>query len=253
MSTIARGSPALAIWNAIACVPVMLASARVLLLMVQSTAKQRERGGSYFAFPLAMAALSSVLGGSIQLFRVSVSLTFYNCNQDGLRFAEAVPNCFAVFSLTFFMLGWMRAAALASHGIGATNPLWIKLFPVVILVHCLAPFLDFLLKFTNCEEIWCQINFHNTCVLLVVTMPFVSFKLRGLSKSMGPTSGQVVARLLSLSRIARNSAVVGICVAVLGAIVVIIQAVVTPRLRMDWGSSTVTYGSTTDIGLCASR
>ena len=43
-----RGSPALAIWNAIACVPVMLASARVLLLMVQSTAKQRERGGSYF-------------------------------------------------------------------------------------------------------------------------------------------------------------------------------------------------------------
>ena len=37
---------------------------------------------------------------------------------------------------------------------------------------------------------------------------------------MGPTSGQVVARLLSLSRIARNSAVLSICVLVVAIYVI---------------------------------
>ena len=81
--------------------------------------KQRERGGSYFAFPLAMAALSSVLGLSSQIFQTTMSNDLYACGFDRIApVMGVVLTCLTIFSLSSFMLGWLRAAALASHGIG---------------------------------------------------------------------------------------------------------------------------------------
>ena len=259
---------------AVASAPVLIISAWVLLLISRSTAKQRERGGSHFARPLAMAASSVIFIGLTifirQAFRSEFSLAM-------LDVVFGLALVLGIQSLSSFSLAWLTAAALASNGIAATKHRWIRTFRTVVRIHGALPLLDY--SFTVLEPFWNRVVLAgkpavdlgwattvstvimatNAFLLLAVTMPWLSCKLRGLAaakesgyltnmleratgldidgdgdvgeagnaakdKARKAAPSEVVARLLNLSRVARNASAIAIAVSSGGVLYTVISA-----------------------------
>ena len=212
----------LAATTVVACVPVLLISAWLLFLMFRSTVKQRERGSSYFMLPLALAAIGSIFVGVGNLLIFGVMVGFPVERVEVVEAVNGLGLCLGILSLSYFMLTWLRVAALASNGIAATNQQWIKTFRIVVLVQgalpllaeilALSSYIDASQPFMNSATV---LSATDACLLVTVTMPWLSKKLRALTvaKSQGAAGAAadpVIARLLNLSRVARNSAAISL-------------------------------------------
>ena len=215
------GRQPLVVVTVVASVSIMTLSVWQLILVSRSTVKQRERGSAFFALPIAMAALASILLVIANVLQI-LSDAGQTFDTEVVSAMVGLGLCLGTLSLSSFLLAWSLAASLATSGIAATHNQWIKAFRIVVRVQSVVPLVDFIFAmiagYAKVLTGFTYIpTFTNSLILIAVTMPWLSCKLRGLAiakshATAGAESSLVVARLLDLQRAARNSAALSICV-----------------------------------------